>query len=203
MATTTSYHLQRIRFNTNQNSTFFRFPGEIRNKIYAYALGGYNLICSRYNADGTSRPHFVPLPFDTKPKARLGLNLLQVCRQIYLEAYLFPFQCNTFYFKDRQRQLTDRRLLRPYQRYAITKIDLAAFRWRGQGLHISSKLLSGTLRPHLPALKHVRIRILTPNLNEANLEGACESALLNLLGKEDPDGVEVSAVYAHKYEELA
>ncbi|KAF1932412.1 uncharacterized protein M421DRAFT_2041 [Didymella exigua CBS 183.55] len=72
------------------NSHFLRLPAEIRNMVYAYALGG-----NTWSMKTTQHPAGA-----FKARAENGvkhaLSLLRVNRQIYAEAYLFPYLYNTF-----------------------------------------------------------------------------------------------------------
>ncbi|CAA9964471.1 hypothetical protein PTMSG1_07830 [Pyrenophora teres f. maculata] len=106
-------------------SPLLSLPSEIRNKIFEYALGGYDIYISAYNAQTmcsyklTARgdvyckniqlsyrmvtimlPQGTPfrsaLPTDTHP----ALRLPQVCRQLYAETGILPYTLNHFKFCD-------------------------------------------------------------------------------------------------------
>jgi len=78
-----------------QDSLLLQLPAELRNQVYKYVLGGYEVeLCfhSSCNAcveaahEGRSISHY--------PRSNLGL--LEVCHQLYIEARLLPFSANTF-----------------------------------------------------------------------------------------------------------
>jgi hypothetical protein len=74
--------------------TLIRLPSELRNQINAYTLGGevFDIYCSR---------SFTPFGLDTRipRKQKKFLALLAVCRQLYAETRLLPFELNAFRFK--------------------------------------------------------------------------------------------------------
>ncbi|KAI8940198.1 hypothetical protein NX059_003904 [Plenodomus lindquistii] len=74
----------------NAQSRLLRLPGELRNQIWELALGGHifgtNTRASFFSALLVTR--LAPNPF----------ALLQVCRQIYAETALLPFQLSEFRF---------------------------------------------------------------------------------------------------------
>ena len=67
------------------NSSFLRLPGEIRNKIYAYAFDSATL-CNKSPARKYSGMFFVSSHWKALPDATA---LLLTCRQVYLEAIYF------------------------------------------------------------------------------------------------------------------
>ncbi|USP77115.1 hypothetical protein yc1106_04389 [Curvularia clavata] len=71
-----------------QQSPLLRLPAELRNKIFAYALGGRTF---RFKTTGN-----YPWYIKNVTKYKHALALLQVCRQIYAETALLPFSTNTF-----------------------------------------------------------------------------------------------------------
>jgi hypothetical protein len=114
-----------IYFSTalNQlNSPLLRLPGELRNRIYEYVLGGLtirnleNVLSAAHvvhepvgleqygaRAHGTVVPVYASSDVSDEPWYRyqpktvlLHVNLLKVCRQIYSETHLLPFQLNAF-----------------------------------------------------------------------------------------------------------
>ncbi|KAF2445478.1 hypothetical protein P171DRAFT_265954 [Karstenula rhodostoma CBS 690.94] len=102
---------------TKRNSTespLFRLPGEIRNMIYDYATGHYNIYhtCEGRLIVGPIDPWDWRHAFVEFPSAPSLLALTLVCRQTYLEARLHVFANNTFdtknffYFRRRVDKLT-------------------------------------------------------------------------------------------------
>ncbi|KZM18522.1 beta transducin [Ascochyta rabiei] len=71
--------------NAQTDSKLFRLPAELRNEIYAFALGG--------NTWSINMTEGKPRANNASPHA---LALLQVNRQIYAEARLFPYLYSTF-----------------------------------------------------------------------------------------------------------
>jgi hypothetical protein len=69
-----------------------RLPAEIRNQIFAYALGGQT-----YELRETA-PYGVVTNTTVSENA---LALLVVCRQLYAETALAPFSLNFFSYTDR------------------------------------------------------------------------------------------------------
>jgi len=106
-------------------SPLLSLPSEIRNKIFEYVLGGYDIYISAYNAQSMSRhtahsnggmlrrniqlthrmvtmmlPQGTPFrparPTDILP----AMSLPRVCRQLYTETGLLPYMLNRFKFSD-------------------------------------------------------------------------------------------------------
>jgi hypothetical protein len=90
-----------------KNSPLLRFPAELRNEIYYYALGGVEMTL---RSGATSNTSFaVPLKFKLETliglnvadpitqRVEYGLALTQTCRQLYAETKLLPFQLNDFW----------------------------------------------------------------------------------------------------------
>jgi hypothetical protein len=72
------------------NSPFLRLPAEIRNMVYAYALGGNTWsIKTTQDVAGTAQVR-------ADNGIKNALALLRVNRQIHAEACLFPYLYNTF-----------------------------------------------------------------------------------------------------------
>ena len=108
------------------HSPLLSLPSEIRNIIFAYAVGGYDIYISAYNAQSISRHTVlasvtvlckhtqlsyrmvtVMLPQGTRPfrSARPtdtlpATSLARVCRQLYAETGLLPYRLNHFKFSD-------------------------------------------------------------------------------------------------------
>ncbi|KAF1959435.1 hypothetical protein CC80DRAFT_545818 [Byssothecium circinans] len=79
------------------HSPLLRLPGEIRNKIYEYALGGLRFEKKGY---GTTRVYAIEHPGNSKiahrSVASMALSLTKVCRQVHAETALLPYQLNAF-----------------------------------------------------------------------------------------------------------
>lgn len=79
---------------SKSTSPFVSLPAELRNHIYAYTLSGevIDIYCWR---------RYTPFGFATRVlrKQKNFLALLAVCRQLYIETRLLPFQLNAFRFK--------------------------------------------------------------------------------------------------------
>jgi hypothetical protein len=73
------------------NSSFLRLPGEIRNKIYAYAFDSATL-CNKSPERKYPGMFYVPADWKALPDATA---LLLTCRQVYLEAIDFKSDFNT------------------------------------------------------------------------------------------------------------
>jgi len=113
------------------HSPLLALPPEIRNKILAYAVGGYDIYIGAYNAQSTwrhlvvanvtvvckhvqlsyrmvtvmlpqgTRPFRPARPTDTLP----ATSLARVCRQLYAETGLLPYRLNHFKFSDSRDML--------------------------------------------------------------------------------------------------
>ncbi|KAL1795123.1 hypothetical protein ACET3X_006939 [Alternaria dauci] len=77
--------LAAISQRNHRKSPLLRLPAELRNKIYEYVFLSQPIRPFREHREW---PHWA--------YPRSQLNLLEACRQIYLEAKLFPFALNVF-----------------------------------------------------------------------------------------------------------
>lgn len=152
-------------------------PGELRNRIYGLVLGTYWLHVSKDGStveiclkpgrfrtrcdlikSSPTRQRFVPAyayHHECHRRKRLPLDLLMVCRQVYLEARLIPFSANVFVFERRsvltrflnmhgeERSLALRSLLLEY----LLDVD-----------HESHRLLAGVERIMVFALLFDRVQ---------------------------------------------
>lgn len=125
----------------NRNSVvspFLRLPGEIRNKIYGFVVGGHHIRIGytphlHQSKTIKGEPHrihvgggfFHHLAARGKPSRRyqkaqsLHLGLLRVCRQVYGEAALLPYSANMFSFRDDRVMMRCLKTLRPAQKRAM------------------------------------------------------------------------------------
>ncbi|KAH7399680.1 hypothetical protein BKA66DRAFT_452360 [Pyrenochaeta sp. MPI-SDFR-AT-0127] len=98
----TPHHLVQIVDNNTKNSNLLRLPGEIRNMIWALAMGGNYVRVKRVIHNITGNKFWVK----TKLYAQAtltdntlrssGFKLPQVCRQIYAETATLGYKLNTF-----------------------------------------------------------------------------------------------------------
>lgn len=112
-----AYHIPNRSAVNRRHSPFLKLPAEVRTRIYEHVLGGKVIHARRpgeFGGGPVKCAHPVPSPSQSCPgegqasqeserthetpghKARLSLNLLLVCRQIYHEAVLTPFTHNKF-----------------------------------------------------------------------------------------------------------
>ncbi|CAN9323282.1 unnamed protein product [Alternaria alternata] len=79
--------LQKITENNLATSPFLNLPGEVRNRIYSFTLGG-----NIWNIDTKARAT------NLTPKANRNdhRDLLLVCRQIYSETRVLPWSLSSF-----------------------------------------------------------------------------------------------------------
>ena len=88
-------------YEKKQKSPLLSLPGELRNKIYEYALGG-NLISPFYLGDDDtvfflrSAQYGNPQDQSTEEAWAKLFNLSKVCRQLYQETKLLPYKLNVF-----------------------------------------------------------------------------------------------------------
>ncbi|KAF2830946.1 hypothetical protein CC86DRAFT_274809, partial [Ophiobolus disseminans] len=100
----------------NQTASFLlRLPGELRNRIYTYTLGGWTW---------TRRSDEAKPKENGQPRGQSGIRLLATCHQIHAEALFLPFALNTFAFADVPVLHMWLRTLSPQRRAVITSIKL-------------------------------------------------------------------------------
>ena len=89
------------------NSALLRLPAELRLKIWAYSLGGHDLVITSNSLFNDPLPKIyvsirseLTLNSGSNPRTPNHLlSLTLVCRQIYAETHpLMPFSLNTFHF---------------------------------------------------------------------------------------------------------
>lgn len=104
------------------NSSFLRLPAELRSQIYTYTLSGeiFDIYCWR---------RYTPFGFATRilKKRRNFLALLAVCRQLYSETRLLPFQLNAFRFKSQDAFHSWLEKFSLHQREAIREVHLVTW----------------------------------------------------------------------------
>ncbi|KAF2795811.1 hypothetical protein K505DRAFT_193235, partial [Melanomma pulvis-pyrius CBS 109.77] len=95
-----------------KQSPLLHLPAEIRNQIFEYALGGQTWKIGVLKGVGVTN------------KKKHALNLLGVCRQIYAETAIIPFQASTFKASNPRKLCTWLLAISPARREAITTICL-------------------------------------------------------------------------------
>ncbi|KAI8940022.1 hypothetical protein NX059_003744 [Plenodomus lindquistii] len=88
----------QILLRNRRESPLLRLPAELRNKIYEYALGSYELLIIT-GPYGKKKYLMVKRPMHTVPSESLGnfLALTRTCRQINTETDRIPYAINQFY----------------------------------------------------------------------------------------------------------
>ncbi|KAL6712110.1 hypothetical protein ACN47E_003153 [Coniothyrium glycines] len=115
-------HMKAIK--ANANSPLLRLPPEIRNMIWKYAVGGECIVLApldrlQLSAAGSTSQEFLRyMGWREQTSA-----LFRVCRQIYSETALLPFECGTFTFKSPRACDWIRELL-PRQQSMINEIHI-------------------------------------------------------------------------------
>jgi hypothetical protein len=148
------------------NSPLFRLPAELRNVIYAYVFD--DLVFEIFDRAPTAY-------LDCRRNQGHSRALLLVCRQIYIEARLFPFSSGTF-------RLEHPRYLRKWliyitseQRSAIGRLEFAPRGTFGIRMEDNSIQQPDTSMPYwwnntdmalkmlLPGLRYIHVRVIIAN----------------------------------------
>ncbi|KAJ4345396.1 uncharacterized protein N0V89_011526 [Didymosphaeria variabile] len=114
------------------NSPLLQLPGEVRNSIYHYVFANEVLRQTRTGPDWRSpnMKFLPPLSFHDRQNPRRPrdqrnwLSLVLVCRQLYVEARILPFQQNAFSITRLRHICPLLRTMHPEQREKITEIQL-------------------------------------------------------------------------------
>ncbi|KAH7087196.1 hypothetical protein FB567DRAFT_61545 [Paraphoma chrysanthemicola] len=185
-----------------QSSPLLRLPGEIRTQIFANVLGGYDVQFGRNpKARDTDRPtsarqgHHKVLEFrrsghdDLATETfRASLALISVCRQIYAEAAMVPFTCNTWvlYPETSEKSLAQRLL--PAQQNAIRTVrcSVAALFWEYERGTVASRYCDGTFN-HLEGLERLVLEV----GNRVLTEEEKECLLMKVKKANDREGLKV------------
>lgn len=96
-------HLDYEPENPQDQSAFFQLPGEVRDRIYRYALASYDDDKRIYSKDTYwSRPQ-------TQAPQTTNISLLQTCKRIYNEGRVYPWAArdHTFWLTDKLRAPQD------------------------------------------------------------------------------------------------
>ncbi|KAJ4992148.1 amino acid transporter [Stagonosporopsis vannaccii] len=184
------------------SASLLHLPAEIRNKIYACALGGNTWSINM--GSGRTKPHA-----DNSTKHTLAL--LQVNRQIYAEARLFPYLYNTFEGRHNGHLQEWIRSLTAAQRESIMCVSRSQRGYLIQSAHsvdVNPTFWMDTpsmMQWKLTGLKHIVIEVALHkwgwDIDEAKAEVAKDLVLRNLrllVEKEHP-GVVVEVALRHGY----
>ncbi len=130
------------RYLQNQKkSSLLRLPGEIRNQIYGYVLGGYDVYTYKVSLDGRMTHILECSKNDTTGEGATSweetVQFTTVCRQIQEESRLLPFELNIFNASGKSFEEWFA-LLNEDQRNAITTLS---FGRRYRMLHFEDLLL--------------------------------------------------------------
>ncbi|KAF2622683.1 hypothetical protein BU25DRAFT_494780 [Macroventuria anomochaeta] len=194
--------LAKFGSNSASLSPLLRLPAELRNMVYIYTLGGNTWSINM----GRGR---------TKPRAdnaaKNALALLQVNRQIYAEAHLFPYLYNTFegrhngHLREWVQSLpsTHRKSITSIKRYQRSYLIEGA-----QGVDVSPIFWMDTPTMgqwKLKGLKRIEVEVALQkwgwNSNEEETKAAKVKALAKLrkLLEEEHPGVIVNVVLRRGY----
>jgi hypothetical protein len=160
--------MARLSILTARNATaspLLRLPGEIRNKIYAYALDNVEYQLFKEVPRFTAPQQAYVIARTTKPTRRplRHLALLGVCRQIHHEAELLPFHLTKLHITS----LASFRYFSaftPKQRAAITKMHLC-LTWHDT-LHRWNELFKGDFEGRMLADLMLGVRTVVLHLHE-------------------------------------
>ncbi|KAF2662643.1 hypothetical protein K491DRAFT_709987 [Lophiostoma macrostomum CBS 122681] len=132
--------------NPQENSSLFaRFPPEIRDTIYEYALT--DCTSNPFNTDKPARrPMYSSNPFRGLPSTDIAFPLLQSCKAVYLHAFKIPLLSNPFniyrfgslpsYDTTRPRFLN----LAPWQFALIHRLDISVQQTNLEGGYLATYL---------------------------------------------------------------
>lgn len=186
---------------SNQRSPLLRLPAEIRNQIWRYVVGCATLKAVWVKIGRDQHRRFIP----SNTPGITNLDILRCCLQIYAEAALLPYSLNTFTFYDYDRIEHDFKLLKPYQRTAVTHIQLevrlvSGLKRKFGTLELLARL-SGYSLGFLSALKQIRVLVFLRSIrNPDEVMTKMKEQLGVLLASRDLQIVfELSDQYWHDY----
>jgi hypothetical protein len=122
--------LQYSESRNRRNSPLLRLPGELRNRVYEYAMSGVTISVfpapkpwspaqlHAHVADTATALTAMSSPSDT-------ISLTRVCRQIHVETRLLPFRAFTFHINSDGSFSKFVDSLLPIQRDAISTIEMS------------------------------------------------------------------------------
>ncbi|KAJ4372367.1 hypothetical protein N0V83_004141 [Neocucurbitaria cava] len=123
----------QMYLSNQKNSPLLRLPGELRNRIYEYALGGHLVepVCGLGRLETVKDCQLRYCPYESKKETDYKpwdelLALTYVCRQVNQEGRLLVFEINTF--QVRKRIAFDAWLLylKDDQKQAITSVSFGS-----------------------------------------------------------------------------
>ncbi|KAA8616604.1 hypothetical protein PtrSN002B_006901 [Pyrenophora tritici-repentis] len=155
-----SESMKIAKHNSNE-SPLLRLPGEIRTKIWEYAVGYHQIeLCNTdyatHNWISTELTHVSsPLEVTTSGFVKPKYAVPAVCRQMYVEAAAMVYTLNTFSFDDQDAMDTFIRDRALGQRRLITSVDVTVAYFR---LYITGarKLFCQTF----PRIKRIGVHIM-------------------------------------------
>ncbi|KAF1840370.1 uncharacterized protein K460DRAFT_410962 [Cucurbitaria berberidis CBS 394.84] len=142
------------------NSPLLRLPGEIRNHIWALAMGGHYIKIEEVVYRKTTESLWMkttyraPANIEDRICPPSAFRFPEVCRQIYSETATLGYKLNTFVF-DHYISYNSKWMARllPGQKSAITSVVLESVMFEGYVANISV----GSLRLTLPNLKRIEV----------------------------------------------
>jgi hypothetical protein len=161
-------------FNSNQNTPLLRLPLELRNLIWAYALGSHTL---RYNTTvGRMNP--------PKTAKACGLDLLRTSRQIYLDTACLPYKLNALSLHGYHMHKRVLKYIKPFQREQFTDVKLEVT--DGHCIYLDRKTTSSEqLRKNqldfLPELKRIHVLMFPPGDHSDTWKTVCKDTVLKQL----------------------
>jgi hypothetical protein len=124
-------HLQHSSERNRHQSSLLRLPGELRNKIYRYAMSGVTL--SIFPSPNSRErfhlhAHLAGATTVAVPSSKVldMTSLTRVCRQVYVETLLLPFQAITFHIHSDGSFLKFIDVLSDAERDAISTVQLSS-----------------------------------------------------------------------------
>lgn len=108
---------EELLVDTNSRFPLLSLPPEVRNCIWAHALG--NSMIQAYHRRWTRSYRLRLKP----PNRANAMSLLRTCRQIYQETAILPFKLNTFTMSSAYNIQALETRLKPYQRAQITSLQ--------------------------------------------------------------------------------
>ena len=200
--------LPLLRVKNNQESFLLKLPGELRHKIWEFAIG-VNLFrpTSVQITQTIWARRMVPRITDREH----ALALLQTCRQIYAETARLPYKSGILNAVDYRYIKRDLSYLKPFQRAQFSELRLEAYH---ENLLIRPDPLITDLSKKgrynldfLPGLKCIRVVIFKKRIwvghNIASLVAGVRARLdLMLVGKNIAITVEIVDVTPEEYCDL-
>ncbi|KAH7069369.1 hypothetical protein FB567DRAFT_598974 [Paraphoma chrysanthemicola] len=157
-------HITAVMTANATRSPLLRLPGELRNKIYEYAIGSYYYHLDEVTHSKTEKSRWVKTvgrayysPKDKMPQPT-AFHLPEVCRQIYSETATLAYNLNTFILefdiggnKDLIKNLL------PAQKNAIRSVMPQSIFFERYVAYKDSDVHKNTFRATLPHLRRVEV----------------------------------------------